>query len=145
MKVLSIMLFCLASYVYSAEKNAVMLEKFDDPLAGMVGVMGAENVAKSRSTMGAEGKIVDYKHCIHNISGHKESFKMMAKEMAEESAENGQYNDTKSVTLIETCPLPANGGCDHGNRVEYFYTDSSTLLKDQKEGCEYFKKKWITF
>ena len=144
-KVLSIMLLCITAITNASEKNAIMLEKINDPLSGLVATMGAENVAKSRSQMGKSGKIIEYKHCIHNISTDKDSFLMMVQEMSEEVEEGGQFNDTKSVTLIETCPLPADASCDHGNRIEYFYSASNELLEEQKEGCEYFKKKWITY
>ncbi len=144
-RILLTTLFCIMGNVNAAEKNAIMMNKFEDPLAGMIDIMGVDNVAQSRNQMGAAGKIVEYKHCIQNISIKKASFKRMEKEMAEEATDGGQYNDTKSVTLIDKCPQAANASCDHGNRIEYFYTDSSKLLEDQKEGCEYFKKKWLTF
>jgi hypothetical protein len=144
-KILPITLLLLVAITHAGEKNAVMLEKVDDPLAGMASIMGAGNVAQVKSMMGDKSKATNYKHCIQNITGDKAFFKKMANEMAEEAAENGQYNDIKSVTLIEKCPLPANGKCDHGSRVEYFYNDSVEFLNDQKEGCEFFKKTWTLF
>jgi len=142
MKVLSIFMLCIASYTNAAENNAVMLEKVSAPLAGMENIIGADNLAQAKGMMGDEGKAKSYRHCIQNISGYKVFFKRMVKEMVEESTEDGQYNDIKSVTFIEKCPLPAKGQCDHGNRIEYFYTDSATVLEVQKEGCKYFKKIW---
>jgi len=144
-KIISISLLCITSTNALAEKNALILEMVHDPFQGLESVMGKENVAKARSMQGEEGKTVSYRHCIQNISNSKESLKEEAAYREEERAEGGEFNDTKSVTLIDECPLPANGKCDKGSRIEYFYTDSSKLLEDQKEGCEYFKKKWTSF
>ena len=145
MKLLTLTLFFLVSTINAEKRNALMMEKVDDPLAGMASIMGSGNLAQAKSMMGDMGKTVSYKHCIQNISGDKDEFKRMSKEIAQEAAENGQYNDIKSVTLIDKCPLPANAKCDHGSRVEYFYSDSVEFLNDQKEGCEFFKKKWTVF
>ncbi len=142
-KIFFITLFCILTIVNADEKNAIMMEKIDDPFAGMTNIMGASNVAQVKSMMGDKSKATNYKHCIQNIK--TKGFINLYQGMKEEASEGGEYNDIKNITLVETCPLPANGGCDHGTRIEYFYTDSRTILEDQKEGCEYFKKKWLTF
>jgi hypothetical protein len=136
-------LLSLTSFINADEKNAIMMDKVEDPIAGMVSIMGAKNAEAARKSMGSKGAITEYKHCIQNIK--TKGFINLYEGMKEEVSENSQYNDIKNITLIETCPLPANGACDHGTRIEYFYTSSNTLLEDQQEGCEYFKKKWITF
>ena len=144
-KVLTLTLALLVSILHADDKNALMMEKVDDPFAGMASIMGGENLAQAKSMMGNMGKKTSYKHCIQNITGDKDEFKRMSKEIAKEAAENRQYNDIKSVKLIDKCPLPASGKCDYGSRVEYFYNDSAEFLSEQKEGCEFFKKKWTSF
>lgn len=142
-QIFSFFLLCVFNATAMAEKKAIIMDKFEDPIVGLVSTMGAENVEKARKQMGSSGAIIEYKHCIQNISS--KGFINLYEGMKEEASEDSEYNDIKKIDLIETCPLPANSACDHGSRIEYFYTNSSTLLEDQKEGCEYFKKEWITF
>ena len=135
---------CLTSFTNADGKNAIMMDKVEDPLAGMVSTMGEKHVKEARKMMGHKGDITEYKHCIQNINF--KGFKYMYEDMKKEASEDNQYNDIKKISLVEKCPLPANGSCDHGTRIEYFYTSSSTLLEDQKEGCTYSEEnKWITF
>lgn len=68
----------LVVITHAGEQNAVMLEKVDDPLAGMASIMGTSNVAQVESMMGDKSKATNYKHCIQNISGNKAFFKEMA-------------------------------------------------------------------
>ncbi len=129
---------CLTSITNADAKNAIMMDKVEDPLAGLPVAAGA------RKMLGHKGDITEYKHCIQNINF--KAFMYMYEDMKEEASEESEFNDVKQIKLIEKCPLPANGGCDQGNRIDYFYTTSKTLLEDQKEGCMYSEEnKWITF
>ena len=129
---------CLTSFTNADAKNAIMMDKVEDPLAGL------PNAAGTRKMLGHKGDITEYKHCIQNINF--KAFMYMYEDMKEEASEESEFNDVKQIKLIEKCPLPANGGCDQGNRIDYFYTTSKTLLEDQKESCTYSEEnKWITF
>ena len=44
-----------------------MMDKVEDPIAGMVSIMGAKNAEAARKSMGSMGAITEYKHCIQNI------------------------------------------------------------------------------
>ena len=145
MKAVSIILLCLATNVSADDKNAIMVEKVDDSIDIEESIKAAENFALGKPMSVDKGKVKTYRHCYQNISGSKSGFKRMGKEMADEAAEGGKYNDIKSVELINTCPLPANAACDHGSRIEYFYTNSKELLDGYRSGCEYLKNKWLTF
>jgi hypothetical protein len=131
------------SYLHANGKKAIMMDKVEDPIVGIASIMGEKNVEAARKSIGSEVATTEYKHCIQNVKS--KSIVNLYEALKEEAAEDSEYNDVKSIELIETCPLPANGACDHGDRIEYFYTGSKKLLQDQREGCEYFKKKWITF
>ncbi len=131
-------LLSLTSFTNADAKNAIMMDKVEDPLAGLPVAAGA------RKMLGHKGDITEYKHCIQNINF--KSFMYMYEDMKEEASEESEFNDVKQIKLIEKCPLPANGGCDQGNRIDYFYTSSNTLLEHQKELCTYSKNnQWITF
>lgn len=118
---------------YASNELAIMLEKIDDPLAGMINFSNEKNVEKSRKVQGHAGEIISYKECYQ--SQKKDSLRGYYKGMLEESKEKSEFNDLKSVKKVEHCPLPATAQCDYGNYSKYFYVDSNRILKKEQEKC----------
>ncbi len=125
-------------------KKAIMMERVEDPMQAMASILGAGNAAMAKNMLGDTFKAVTYKHCIQYVNGSQEAFNEMAEDITKEAAKNDKYNDIKKVTFIDKCPQPANGVCDKVNNIDYFYVNSTKLLNEQKEICEYSNKKWTS-
>ena len=68
----------LTSFTNADAKEAIMMDKFEDPIAGLASKMGAENVEKARKQMGRMGAIIEYKHCIQKCK-HRGIYKPVRK------------------------------------------------------------------
>ena len=76
---------CLTNFTNAYAKKAIMMDKAEDPLAGLPTAAGA------RKILGHKGDITEYKHCIQNINF--KAFMYMYEDMKEEASEDNQFND----------------------------------------------------
>jgi len=123
------------------EGKAIMMEKRYDPLGGMESVIGKENLEKTRKMQGHAGMVVNYTHCIQNVSSS--GFEDWYEHLLQESKAKNPDKEIQSVTLIETCPADSVAQCDKTEAIEYYYTNSTKVLDNLKEMCN-FSGTWST-
>lgn len=104
----------------TSNNKSLLIVKISDPLQGMSG-----NTDAQKTLMGHAADAIEYKHCREGDAGLYNAIKG-------EIDPNDQYNDIKSVEIVDKCPADAAAQC---GTSDYYYTDSARVLEELKGGC----------
>ena len=110
--------------------RTVIIDKIENPLIELEAVVGKEIADQMRHNQASIGQIIQYQHCIRNISTKK--YTKLQKEMIRKP----NYSGIKSMAVIETCPLHAAAQCVKIASADYYYSESNQLLESLKQKCE---------
>lgn len=113
-----------------SEDTSLLMTKIDDPMLGMTSILGESNAEAARKMQGHAVKSIEYKHCIENGGVYYEDLKS-------EVDEGNEFNDVKSIEIVDKCPPDATAKCAQGDIVDrgYYYTNSQRVLDNLKDQC----------